>query len=219
VPIEPADRPAEILGAPEVELTYRGTAQPAATHVYGQIVDQQRNIVVSNQATPLPVKLDGRRHRVVLPLAPIAAHASVGDRYRLQIVASTTLFYPQTSAGTLGAERVDVRLPVVGAGAEARPGSGRTIEGTPGNDTIRCGSGDDRVDAGGGNDVVICGSGDDVVFGGSGHDRLYGESGDDRLEGGSGDDLLDGGSGDDRLTGGPGADRLRGRGGRDAEVE
>jgi ABC-2 type transport system ATP-binding protein len=219
VPIEPADRRAEILGAPEVELTYRGTAQPGTTHVYGQIVDEQRNIVVSNQATPIPVQLDGRPHRVALPLAPIAAHATSGDRYRLQIVASTTLFHPQMSAGTLRAERVNVRLPIVGAGAEARSGNGRAIEGTPGNDVIRCGSGNDRVDAGAGNDVVHCGSGADVVYGGSGDDRLYGESGNDRLEGGSGNDLLDGGSGDDSLAGGAGTDRLRGRGGRDTEAD
>jgi ABC-2 type transport system ATP-binding protein len=219
VPIEPADRPAEILGAPEVELTYRGNAQPAATHVYGQIVDQQRNIVVSNQATPIPVTLDGQRHRVTVPLAPIAAHATSGDRYRLQLVASTTLFYPQTSAGALTAERASVRLPIVGTGARADDRGRRTIEGTPGNDVIRCGSGDDVVDAGAGNDVVRCGSGDDTVFGGSGHDRLLGQSGADELVGGSGDDLLDGGSGDDSLTGGRGTDRLRGRGGRDTERE
>ncbi len=110
--------------------------------------------------------------------------------------------------GALRAERVTVRLPIVSAAAEARSGTPRTIEGTPGDDVLRCGSGNDRVDAGGGNDVVYCGSGDDVVFGGSGDDRLYGQSGNDRLEGGSGDDLLDGGSGNDRLVGGPGRDRF-----------
>ena len=221
VPIEAADRSAELLGAPEVELRYRGTAQPAATHVYAQIVDVQRNIVVSNQATPIPVTLDGRTRRTAVRLAPIAAHATPGDRYRLQLVASTTLFYPQTSAGALTAERLHVRLPIVGARATGgraptRPGGGGSIVGTPGNDVIRCGSGHDRVDAGAGNDVVFCGSGHDVVFGGSGNDRLYGESGHDRLEGGSGNDLLDGASGDDRLVGGPGRDRTRGGGGRNS---
>ena len=217
MPIEAADRPAEVLGAPKVDLVYRGSAQPPKTHVYAQIVDEQRNIVVSNQATPIPVTLDGQRHRVAVRLAPIAAHARGGNRYRLQIVASTTLFYPQTSAGALTAERVDVRLPIVATQAVGGPG-GRTIEGTPGNDVIRCGSGNDRVDAGGGDDIVFCGSGNDVVFGGSGNDRIYGESGNDRLEGGSGNDLLDGGSGDDRLSGGPGADRLRGGGGRNTKT-
>jgi ABC-2 type transport system ATP-binding protein len=222
VPIESADRAAELLGAPEVELTYRGTAQPASTHVYAQIVDEQRNIVVSNQATPIRVTLDGQRRRVAVRLAPIAAHATPGDDYRLQIVASTTLFYPQTSAGALTAERVDVRLAIVGTsgtggGGGAGGGSGRTIEGTAGNDVIRCGPGDDRVDAGGGNDVVRCGSGDDVVFGGSGNDRLFGESGDDRLAGGSGNDLVDGGSGDDRVAGSPGTDRTRGGSGSNTQ--
>jgi ABC-2 type transport system ATP-binding protein len=216
--IEPADRTSHVLGAPEVELVYRGTASPMRTHVYGQIVDEQRNIVVSNQATPIPVILDGERRRITLRLAPIAAHATPGDRYRLQIVASTTLFYPQTSAGVLTAERAEVRLPLVGAGSPrgqgtVRPRTGRTIEGTPGNDVIRCGAGHDHVDAGGGNDIVHCGSGDDIVFGGSGNDRLFGESGHDRLEGGPGNDLLDGGSGNDRLSGGRGSDRTHGGGG------
>ena len=219
VEIESASRTTELLGAPRVELAYRGTATPASTFVYAQIVDEQRNIVVGNQATPIPVRLDGRLHRVSVPLAPISAHATRGDSYRLQIVPSTTLFHEQNSSGALTVQRADVRLPVVttqggAGGGSSGGGGGRTITGTAGDDVIRCGSGNDRVDAGGGDDVVYCGSGDDVISGGAGDDRLYGESGNDRLDGGPGDDLMDGGSGDDRMTGGPGADRARGGGGR-----
>ena len=39
------------------------TRTDGLTHVYGQIVDKDRNVVAGNQATAIPIELDGdRRH-------------------------------------------------------------------------------------------------------------------------------------------------------------
>ena len=35
----------------------------------------ERNIVVGNQVTPVPIALDGAKHTIELPLEAIAAHA------------------------------------------------------------------------------------------------------------------------------------------------
>jgi len=124
VAIEPAAAEADLLGAPTLRMTYRGSAAPAGPQqVYAQIVDEQRDVVVGNQVTPVPVTLDGRRREIQLPLEPIAAHATAGDRYRLQLVPSTTLYHPQTSAGVVEVERAEVELPVVAPALAVAPGT------------------------------------------------------------------------------------------------
>ncbi|EAQ04814.1 Hemolysin-type calcium-binding protein [Pseudooceanicola batsensis HTCC2597] len=74
--------------------------------------------------------------------------------------------------------------------------------GTRGRDSF-VGTGGTGVSLGGrdGNDTLTGGSGDDSLSGGSDHDLLYGGGGDDRLFGGSGNDTLIGGPGADRLDG------------------
>ncbi|HEV2752762.1 MAG TPA: CocE/NonD family hydrolase [Solirubrobacteraceae bacterium] len=113
IPIGPAPKEVELLGAPVLRLTYRGHAPGAGQQIYAQLVDEQRDVVVGNQVTPIPVTLDGQPREVELPLEPIAAHATRGDRYRLQLVASTTVYYPQTAAGAVTVQRAEVELPVV----------------------------------------------------------------------------------------------------------
>ena len=56
VPI-PAPAAAQVVGEPQLRLTYSGTG--TATHVFAQIVDDKRNLVLGNHVTPLPVTLDG----------------------------------------------------------------------------------------------------------------------------------------------------------------
>lgn len=116
---------------------------------------------------------------------------------------------------------------------------GRTIEGTPCDDTIVVPSDVAVVDGGGGDDVIVpapiaaaescplgCfldigsqtfegGPGNDIVYGERGNDRLFGGRGSDQLFGGIGDDLLLGGSDADRLLGGFGHDSIDGEAGDD----
>jgi ABC-2 type transport system ATP-binding protein len=113
VPIQPATGTAELLGEPTLQLTYSGTGTPQTGFVYAQLVDEQRQIVVGNQVTPIPITLDGAKHTTDIPLEAIAVHAHKGDRYRLQLVPSTTVYYPQKIAGSLNVRQARITLPIV----------------------------------------------------------------------------------------------------------
>jgi Ca2+-binding RTX toxin-like protein len=76
-------------------------------------------------------------------------------------------------------------------------GTGNTIGGNAGLNSLYAGDGADTVHGGGG---------DDHLFGEGGSDRLFGDDGADWLDGGLGDDWLNGGFGDDWLSGGAGDD-------------
>jgi ABC-2 type transport system ATP-binding protein len=104
---------AHIVGEPTLKLTYSGTAVAAKTHVYAQIVDGSGH-VVGNQATPIPVTLDGLSHTIERPLEAIAAEAVAGTSYRLQITPATTLYTAQRSVGTVTFGRIEVSLPIAG---------------------------------------------------------------------------------------------------------
>jgi ABC-2 type transport system ATP-binding protein len=139
IALEPADGPRELVGAPRVEITYSGTAIPARTHLYAQVLDARANRVLGNQATPIPVVLDGQSHTIVRTLEPIAAHATAASRYRIQIAAGTTVYGLQRSAGAVTLSRVDASLPVgaptgSGGGAQGGPGArgrARLVVGAP----------------------------------------------------------------------------------------
>ena len=108
---------ADLVGAPRLKVDYTGTGAPEGTHMYGQIVDTVRNLVVGNLATPIPVTLDGKPHSIERPLEPIAYHAGPGSRLRLQLAPATTLYAEQRSTGALALSSVDLRLPVADLGA------------------------------------------------------------------------------------------------------
>jgi pimeloyl-ACP methyl ester carboxylesterase len=105
---------ANVVGAPTLRLTYRGTALPQRTFVFAQLVDPRNHLVVNNQAEPVPLVLDGKEHTLRVPLVRIASHADAGTGYRLQLAAATSLYDFQRSAGKVRFERIRVALPVVG---------------------------------------------------------------------------------------------------------
>jgi ABC-2 type transport system ATP-binding protein len=112
VPIEGPKSESDIVGVPRVKIEYTGTGAPAHTHVYAQIVDPRRNIVVGNVPTPVPVELDGKTHSLNLPLEPIASRTPAGGGYRLQLTSSTTVYDIQRSVGAVNLKRVEIALPV-----------------------------------------------------------------------------------------------------------
>ena len=115
----------QIVGAPKLELTYSGTAGPApGTHVYAQIVNLATGQVVGNQATPIPVTLDGAEHSIVRPLEPLAAAATAGSSYQLQIAPSTAVYGPQRAAGAVTFSRIHVEVPTIDAEAAAAGAGG-----------------------------------------------------------------------------------------------
>jgi ABC-2 type transport system ATP-binding protein len=102
----------QIVGEPALTLTYSGTG--AGTHVFAQLVDEARGVVVGNQATPIPVTLDGQPHTITRPLEAIA---SAGGRYTLQVMGGTMLYGPARGAAAVTFSKIQLSLPTVGAEA------------------------------------------------------------------------------------------------------
>lgn len=112
-----ADRDALVVGAPEVELTYRGTASTddesgRPTRVFVQLVDEQTRLVIGNQITPVEVTLDGREHRIEVPLEIIAHSLSKGDRVTVQVVATTVAYAQPQLGGKIEFTRIKASLPI-----------------------------------------------------------------------------------------------------------
>ncbi len=114
VPIEVADGPHLVIGAPELTVTYRGTAGTGdrPQRVFAQLVDDSVDLVVGNQVTPIQVVLDGEQHTVTVPLEMVAFSAEPGAELRLQLVASTVAYAAPQFGGSIDFERIEVSLPV-----------------------------------------------------------------------------------------------------------
>jgi ABC-2 type transport system ATP-binding protein len=108
----PAPAPGlNLVGPPRLELRYSGVAVPQSTFVYAQIVNTQNNLVAGNQATPLPVVLDGQERTLSLPLEPLSLRTGEGSRYTLQLTGGTLLYGTQRSLGTVEFSGVKAELP------------------------------------------------------------------------------------------------------------
>jgi hypothetical protein len=104
---------AEVVGAPAVRITYSGTAAPADTRLYGQVVDDQTNRVLGNLVTPIPVTLDGAQHTVTRKLEIVSATAKPGQTFTVQITPSAIPYDRQRATGAVTLSKVDVALPLV----------------------------------------------------------------------------------------------------------
>jgi ABC-2 type transport system ATP-binding protein len=113
----------DVVGEPAVTIAYSGTAVDPSTHVFAQIVDRRRNIVLGNQATPIPLTLDGRPHTVTRALEGVAASIGPGSDYSLQLTGGTLLYGPTRNAGTIDVANVRIELPTVRPGAVSGPGA------------------------------------------------------------------------------------------------
>lgn len=111
------DRSALVLGAPQVELTYHGTAGPEQrpSRVFAQLVDDTTGLVLGNQITPIQVVLDGTTHTTEVPLEMVAFSAKPGAHLTLQLVATTVAYSQPRLGGSVVFERVHVHLPTVAA--------------------------------------------------------------------------------------------------------
>ena len=68
------NRSGVVVGAPQLQLTYRGTSPPGTrpTRVFAQLVDGSTGLVLGNQITPIDVTLDGHTHTTSVPLEMVA---------------------------------------------------------------------------------------------------------------------------------------------------
>ncbi|HEX2312466.1 MAG TPA: CocE/NonD family hydrolase [Thermomonospora sp.] len=104
------------VGAPRLSFTYQGRATRARTHVYAQLVDKATGTVIGNQATPIPVVLDGRPHTVTRNLEMIAWRMSAAGEVALQIIPNTALFDGQRALGSMTVSGLSLTLPRVRPG-------------------------------------------------------------------------------------------------------
>ena len=132
-------RSAVVVGAPQLQLTYRGTSPPGArpTRVFAQLVDESTGLVLGNQITPIDVTLDGRTHTTSVPLEMVAFTGKPNDHIELQLVATTVAYahpalgrergvhpHPHRPAGGVGHPlQVDRRAVTGAAGRSTGPRS------------------------------------------------------------------------------------------------
>jgi ABC-2 type transport system ATP-binding protein len=131
VAIPAPSRAVQVLGAPRLSLTYSGTSLTRNAHVFAQIVDTTRGVVLGNQATPMPLTLDGAAHTLTQPLEVVAAAATPASRYTLQIIGGTQVYGPVHVAATVNFSSIGLRLPTVGSASAASllPSSRRCLSG------------------------------------------------------------------------------------------
>ncbi|WP_051471279.1 alpha/beta fold hydrolase [Patulibacter minatonensis] len=122
VPIPAQTATKDVVGVPQLHLTYSGTSTDANSHLFAQIVDETRGVVVGNQVTPIPVVLDGKEHMVDRPLEGVAMRVTPGSRYRLQVSDGSNVYGLTTGAGSVALKDVRIALPVGdAAGTPADP--------------------------------------------------------------------------------------------------
>ena len=94
-------------------------------------------------------------------------------------------------------------------------GSGDTLTGGNGADSIEGGAGNDNIAGDGGADTINGGAGIASIVGGQTGDLMHGDAGDESIEGGAGNESIEGDAGNDFLTGGDAKDTLYGGAGKD----
>ena len=101
----------EVVGAPELTLTYSGLG--TGSHIYGQLVDEVTGLVLGNLVTPIPVTLNGRSQTVTVELEQIAYTMTPGTKLKLQLVGFATPYFNVTQVGYIDVESVTLSLPTV----------------------------------------------------------------------------------------------------------
>jgi ABC-2 type transport system ATP-binding protein len=111
--VDAAATPAVIVGVPQLELTYTGTAggsgRPQA--VFAQLVDDVTGVVVGNQVTPVELVLDGSSHTTTVPLETIVFAARPGARLTLQVTPTTVAYAQPDLGGTVTFDEISLTLP------------------------------------------------------------------------------------------------------------
>jgi ABC-2 type transport system ATP-binding protein len=112
VPIPKQDADKDVVGSPVLRLRYTGTSTERDSHLYAQIVDENRGVVVGNQVTPIPVTLDGEEHTVERSLEAVAMRVTPDSRYRLQVSDGSNVYGLTTGVGSVRLADVALSLPV-----------------------------------------------------------------------------------------------------------
>ena len=108
-------KPALVVGAPSLQMTYSGTVADGErpTRVFAQLVDETNGVVLGNQITPIEVILDGQEHSTEVLLEMVAHSVEPGTTITLQIVATTVAYAQPRLGGSVEFSAVEISLPVV----------------------------------------------------------------------------------------------------------
>ncbi|HSO98421.1 MAG TPA: alpha/beta fold hydrolase [Solirubrobacteraceae bacterium] len=117
VPLNTPAAGTELVGEPTLTMNYSGTSANPDGRLYAQILSNANGLVLGNQVTPLPVTLDGANHTLTIPLEGVAADASAGSTYTLQITDGTSVYFAARSAGLVNLSHISVSVPTVAPGA------------------------------------------------------------------------------------------------------
>jgi ABC-2 type transport system ATP-binding protein len=112
ISIRAPDRRASMVGPPALELDYRAQGQSSSARAFAQIVDEDRDIVVGNQVTPLPLQLDDQPHTLRLNLETVAYALTPSSSLRLEIIPASNVYGNQHATGTVELTHVALTLPL-----------------------------------------------------------------------------------------------------------
>ena len=85
--------------------------------------------MVNNQATPVPIELDGQARQVTVPLERIASLGTAAG-YELQLIPQTTMYDAQRATGVVQVESAKIELPLT-APAGTAPSSAPPQDAAP----------------------------------------------------------------------------------------
>jgi len=89
----------ETLADPELSLTYHGLATKTETPIFAQLVENSTGTVLDNQATAVPLDLNGATHTVTLPLNIVTWNLTPSSKISLQLTDASDLFFAQQAVG------------------------------------------------------------------------------------------------------------------------
>jgi len=89
----------ETLTDPELSLTYHGLATKTETPIFAQLVENSTGTVLDNQATGVPLDLNGATHTVTLPLNLVTWNLTPSSKITLQLTDASDLFFAQRAVG------------------------------------------------------------------------------------------------------------------------
>jgi ABC-2 type transport system ATP-binding protein len=100
----------QVVGSPTISFSYSGLG--TSDTVYAQLVDNSSGLVLSNNVTPIPVRLDGRTRTVSMSMADIAYSVDAGDTLTLQITGSALNFFDAWSYGGVNISDITLDMPL-----------------------------------------------------------------------------------------------------------
>lgn len=103
-----------VLGTPKLTLKYTGTSKAKKVRILAQLVDPKNKTVLGHQITPVPLKLNGKKQTVKVPLETISGSLPKGKKFTLQLVAQSSAYDVFPKAGSVTFKKIKIALPVVG---------------------------------------------------------------------------------------------------------